>query len=116
MGRCYGPNCSIEYIIEVKRLGPVNIPNFDRFFCDPFFKSEFLHHTELIHLGIMRKMSFISIRLKSFAREIVTFVTELYPLFNNALKNLALLARLEELYPAFLGFASFARCLLLRNA
>jgi hypothetical protein len=105
----------IENVIEVKRLGPVSIPNLDRFFRGPFFKPEFLHHAELIHLGIVRKMGLIRIRLKSFAGKIVALVAELYSLSSHTLKYLALPVWPEQLDPAFLGLASFAARLLFGN-
>ena len=107
--------CSIEDVIEVERLGSVSIPNFNGFFFGPLVKSEFLHHAELIHLGIVRKMGLIRIWLKPFAGKIVAFITEFYSLLPNALKYLALPVRLEQPDPAFSGFASFAGRLLLGN-
>ena len=54
----------------------------------------FLHHTALKHLSVMRIMSLISIRLKSFTGEIVTLMTKLHILFSCARENFALFIRL----------------------
>jgi hypothetical protein len=99
---------SIKDIIETEWFRAIDIPNFRcSLFC-PCFKAEFLHHTQLVHLRIVREMRFISIRLKTLAWEMITLVTKIDALFPSAEEYLACLLRIQKRDFAFLKAASLA--------